>query len=211
MSVTREPGRVREVAGRLLAAAAVGLAAASTAYLCAYSNMRDHSNYRLDDYVQHELNMLEEAVEKHRRTTGRLPASLTELEGVKDRHRLNGAGQVIDMWEHPFQYRVEGETFTLYSLGREGRSGGEGLDADIYPSSAGRPIESPTLRQFTFDLPTRGVQLTSLLAGVCAGLVCLRSSRNRRGVGWLALVVATALGAVLIAVVLSFLHIPTGH
>jgi general secretion pathway protein G len=38
-----------------------------------------------------------------------------------------------DPWNHSYQYVVPGETgaFDLYSLGADGRHGGEGLDADI--------------------------------------------------------------------------------
>lgn len=38
-----------------------------------------------------------------------------------------------DPWNHPYQYVVPGErgAFDLYSLGADGRVGGEGLDADI--------------------------------------------------------------------------------
>jgi hypothetical protein len=209
-----ERNRVREVAGRLLAAAVVGAVVAGTAYYCAFTNMRYAYSYRWDEiHTQDKLDQLQKAIEEYRQTTGRLPADLAELEAGKAerRFRVNPQGQVVDLWERPHQYRVEGANFTLYSFGRDGQPGGEGLNADIYPTSAGRPLEVPTFHQFTFELPTAGVQLTSLLAGACAGVVCLRSSRNRRGVGFLALVGATAIGAVLIAVVISAIHVPSGH
>src|SRR5688572_17346098 len=111
-----ERNRFRDVACRFLIAAAVGLVVAGVAYLCAYYEMRDHPNYRyLEDYAQYELNVLREAVEKHRQTTGRLPARLTELEGVEDLRRKND-GQLLDPWKHPYQYRPEGDSFTLYSF-----------------------------------------------------------------------------------------------
>lgn len=39
----------------------------------------------------------------------------------------------LDPWNHAYQYVVPGErgAFDLYSLGADGRVGGEGLDADI--------------------------------------------------------------------------------
>lgn len=38
-----------------------------------------------------------------------------------------------DPWNHPYQYVVPGErgAYDLYSLGADGRAGGEGLNADI--------------------------------------------------------------------------------
>ncbi|WP_109806431.1 type II secretion system major pseudopilin GspG [Sphingosinithalassobacter portus] len=37
----------------------------------------------------------------------------------------------LDGWERPFLYTNEGSRFTLKSLGRDGKPGGEGVDADI--------------------------------------------------------------------------------
>jgi hypothetical protein len=205
---------MRDVVARLLAAGAVGLVVAGTAYICAYYDQRGHLNYRFLEWdTQHELDSLQEAIEKHRRATGHLPADLAELDEVKGqrRFRVDADGRVVDVWKHPYQYRVEGDGYTLYSFGWDGRPGGAGRDADIYPTSAGRPAELPTLRQFTFDLPTRGVQLTCFLAGVCAGLICLLPPRHRRRTAFLARVGATVVGAILTAVVISYLHIPTGH
>ncbi|WP_315764279.1 type II secretion system major pseudopilin GspG [Sphingomonas sp. Y38-1Y] len=36
-----------------------------------------------------------------------------------------------DPWGNPYQYSAEGGTFTLKSLGKDGKPGGEGLDADL--------------------------------------------------------------------------------
>ena len=38
-----------------------------------------------------------------------------------------------DPWNRPYQYVVPGETrpFDLYSMGADGKIGGEGLDADV--------------------------------------------------------------------------------
>jgi hypothetical protein len=204
--------RFLDVASRLLVAGLVCAVVAGISYLCAFLSLRDDPNYRgLEVYTKHELNKLDGAIVKHWQRTGRLPASLVELEDVKGQHRLDDSGQVVDLWGHPYQYHVADGTYTLYSFGQDGQTGGDGLDADIYPPSVGRPFESPTLHQFTFALPTEGVRLTCLLAGVCAGLVCLLPARNRLGPGFLARMGATVVGAVLIAVVISSLHIPTGH
>ncbi|MBY0457808.1 MAG: type II secretion system protein GspG [Gemmataceae bacterium] len=204
--------RVRTAVGRSLVAAAVGVAVAGTAYLGAYFERGSHPNYRWTEIMtQSSLDDIQKAVEEHRQVTGRLPASLSEMPSLKDRHGTDADGRFVDLWGHPFRYQVEGEDFTLCSFGRDGRPGGDGLDADIYPTSAGRPFQPPTLRQFTFDLPTVAVQETCFAAGVCAALVCLLPSRNRRGVGFFARVGVTAVGAVLVAVVLSALHVPSGH
>ncbi len=212
--------RVRDVVGLLLVSTAVGLVIASTAYLCAYYTQRDQwsklDSDELDRVVEvrtrHELVNLQKAIEEYRQADGSLPANLSELEEVKGQHRfqVDADGQVMDPWKHPYQYRIAGESFILYSFGRDGQPGGDGFDADIYPTSVRVPIEPPTLREFTFDHPTKGVQWTCFLAGLCASLVCLLPSRNRRGTAFLARVCGTAVGAFLIAVVISSLH-TSGH
>ncbi|MCH4892095.1 MULTISPECIES: type II secretion system major pseudopilin GspG [unclassified Sphingomonas] len=37
----------------------------------------------------------------------------------------------VDPWGNPYAYESNGTTFSLISLGRDGKPGGEGLDADI--------------------------------------------------------------------------------
>jgi general secretion pathway protein G len=37
----------------------------------------------------------------------------------------------VDPWGRPYVYRVDGSGYALYSLGRDGKDGGEGEDADI--------------------------------------------------------------------------------
>lgn len=44
---------------------------------------------------------------------------------------LKGNKVPHDAWDGEFQYQSDGNKFTLISLGRDGKEGGEGLDADI--------------------------------------------------------------------------------
>jgi hypothetical protein len=206
--------RFCDVVYRLFVAAVGGLAVAGTAYLCAYFDQRGQFEYRVRELsTQRKLDSLQAEIERHRRTTGRLPTNLAELEAVKRYHQftVDAEGRVTDMWDHPYQYQVEGEGFELYSLGSDGQPGGVGRDADLYPSSAGRPPELPTFRQFTFDLPTEGVQRTCIVAGVCAALVCLLVTRNRRGADLLARAAATVIVSFLIAIAITSLQIPSGQ
>jgi hypothetical protein len=210
-----ERSRIWSAILRWLVAAAVGAVVTGTSYFCAYLTLRNGWMYGAGgDYVRRELDELEKLVEKYRQTTGRLPAGLADLGDVKSESpfRLDDTGRIVDRWKNPYQSRVEGEMFTLYSFGRDGLPGGAGLDADIYPTSAGRRLEPPTIGQFTFDMGTKQVQYTCLLAGIFAGLVCLFPTwRHRsRGAFWVRMV-ATAVGAFLTAVVICFLFIGSGH
>ncbi|MHA6720821.1 type II secretion system major pseudopilin GspG [Sphingomonas sp. RS6] len=37
----------------------------------------------------------------------------------------------LDAWGKPYEYKSEGGSFTIRSLGKDGKPGGEGVDADI--------------------------------------------------------------------------------
>ncbi len=37
----------------------------------------------------------------------------------------------LDAWQKPYEYNSDGMSFTIRSLGRDGKPGGEGVDADI--------------------------------------------------------------------------------
>ncbi len=37
----------------------------------------------------------------------------------------------LDPWGRPYVYRIEGNSYVLYSLGRDGKDGGDGEDRDI--------------------------------------------------------------------------------
>ena len=206
--------RVCNAVGRLVVAAAAGLIVAGAAYLCTYLDQRSWPQYRTrEESTQRKLDSLNLEVERHRRTTGRLPADLAELEGVhRYRHfGIDAAGRVVDLWDRPYHYRVDGDAFELFSLGADGLEGGVGRDADLYPTTAGRPPELPTLRQFTLELPTRAIQRTCIAAGVAAALVCLLLTRSRRGADYLGRLIATMVGFFLAAIAVTSLQIPPPH
>jgi hypothetical protein len=203
--------RFQAVAIRLLAALAAGLAVAGIAYVCVYFDQRGQYGYQSKGLATLEkLDSLQHEIERHRQTTGYLPADLGELRAVRFYHRFStdAAGRVLDSWDRPIQYRVEGDTFELYSLGADGQPGGSGRDADLYPGPASRPPVLPTLRQFTFELPTKSVRRTCIVAGVCAAVVCLVVTRKRKGATFLARTAATVIGFIIIAVAVSGLQIP---
>ena len=191
--------RNRSLLLRVIAAVAVGSAIAGTAYLCAFYELRWNFWYHNSKgYASFQVRYIQSEIEEYRKEKGHLPANLEMLHerGWKD------------AWNRPLHYEVEGDSYKLFSYGQDGEPGGEGPDADIF---ADRPPQPPTLYQFTFDLSTEGVQQSCILAGVCAGLVCLFQTRKRGWGVFFARLGATAVGAVLAAIAISVLHVPTGH
>jgi len=83
-----------------------------------------------------QMRNLEVALDTYRMNHSRYPTTEEGLEILKNPPgRDRGYMDTIpkDSWNNTYQYRSPGEhgDFDLYSLGRDGKEGGEGLDADI--------------------------------------------------------------------------------
>lgn len=213
---------VQRVILRLLISTIVGIAMAGTTYLCAWNNFRDaegylyaHQNaYNQIDFMTHDL-------AKYRKNHGHYPATLSELTEM-DPDPWYTTDR--DPWNNPFQYRGDLDSYTLVSLGRDGHIGGKGLDRDIDaaelpPRPSGRDerwrqmIGSPSLRQFTFDYPTKGIQLGCALAGVFAFIACLiaRLDTPKGLPGVLIGLGFTLLFCLWFAINISAIHVPNHH
>jgi hypothetical protein len=206
--------QVQNAAIRVLACTAVAVTVAGTAFICAWYEYRSWPYFLFDHrYTGAELDSLTVLLDEHRAAVGRYPDTLAGLR-VKEA-RVDDADRVVDIWRNPYVYRVDADGYTLYSLGRDGRGGGDGIDADVYPTAAGRPQAVATFWQFATELETAGVKFVCAMAGVAAFIMCQvlgvgRPSGSSRKAQVLK-GTATAVAAVLAAVVISFLHLPTGH
>ncbi len=91
-----------------------------------------------------DIRLLEQAVEMYKLDTLSYPSVENGLEALMtppgdlnrpERYRDGGYIKRLpdDPWGNPYLYIYPGEygTFDIYSLGADGREGGEGLDADI--------------------------------------------------------------------------------
>lgn len=92
-----------------------------------------------------QVKMLKGSLETFRLDVGRFP---TQAEGLQvlnlapadERAKARWRGPYLDQelpmdpWDNPYQYSMpgaNGQPFALYSLGGDGKRGGEGTDADI--------------------------------------------------------------------------------
>lgn len=92
-----------------------------------------------------QIKLLRGAVESLRMDIGSYPTTeqglamlVTPPTDTKLRERWKGPylddAVPLDPWNNPYQYRVPGEDgrpFSIISLGADGKTGGEGIDADI--------------------------------------------------------------------------------
>ena len=110
---------------RLLDCTAIGVAMALTAYLCAWYGMRDHYGYRRPHQLRafSTLRTLSKALDEYHNENGNYPEKLADLKRTHpDSVRLEDSGQVVDPWSNPYQYRAEGDHYTLFSFGRDGKT-----------------------------------------------------------------------------------------
>src|ERR1700722_16637949 len=87
----------------LMLCLATAVAITNTAYLCAWLDYRGQVAWTCRPeqvMTRHFLEELREEIEQHRVTTGKLPASLADLEVLKQRQ----AGQPADEWGRPVHY-----------------------------------------------------------------------------------------------------------
>ena len=96
--------------------------------------------------AQTQVKMMKGALESMRLDIGRLPSTqeglallTTPPQDEKTRARWRGpyldGDMPLDPWDTPYQYALTqgsgGQPFALYSLGADGKLGGEGNDADV--------------------------------------------------------------------------------
>ena len=89
-----------------------------------------------------DISVLENALEQYRLNMMSYPTTEQGLEALvsvpdgaarAEMYRPGGYIKALpeDPWGNPYQYRRNGSDFEVFSLGADGREGGEGLDADI--------------------------------------------------------------------------------
>jgi hypothetical protein len=160
-----------------------------------------------NDFVQ-----IRQALADYAGKHGHFPDSLKEIPDLEQ-------SLFQDAWRHPYQYTKTEGGYSLISLGRDGRPGGVGLDADIVSDQdhdAQLDIE-PTLAQFLFEAKGRRTLFTTaLLASCCAGLACYIASGSRAGrpasvIAVLPSVAVTTVGAVFVSLFLVTIYLIGDH
>jgi general secretion pathway protein G len=163
---------------RLLLSLATAVLVFVSAYYCAWKMyyLRHGLEYQT---TRSFLELLSTKVEEYRQSHGKLPDRLEDLEVVQNQEfPKNDAGQAMDYWHNPFQYEVQDDKYQLYSFGRDGKPGGEGLDADLY---AGGRIPFPTLLQFATLPDAFGTFMLCLLTGLIAFPICFLQGMEKPG------------------------------
>ena len=152
-------------------------------------------------------------IEQYAEKNGRYPDTLREASPW-----VVGEQQLPDIWGNPIQYaRINnGRGYRLWSLGRDGKPGGVGLDAD-FELTGGYKIPI-TFHQFLFKgEESGGLFATALSAGLCAWLACFLITVPRRQssvASWpnlLAAATVTVLATLFVVVCLASVYLFVNH
>lgn len=175
--------------------------------------------YRPSMLARAELEWLSDTLAKHAEAEDALPDRLADVFGLNGwAFRQDSSGQLLDPWGHPYHYRPTGDRFELASLGRDGRSGGVGLDADVtLDGGSSPPLTRLPISQFLFETTgSRSVFLVALAASVLSGSLWFRSTRQESlpPKATVAGIAAATLFTVLVASFLAAFHVAasqSGH
>lgn len=219
-------GITRSMWLRVLISATIGVAMVGITFQSAFLGMRDAYSYEaLHRHAFHEITIIMKTLEDYREENGRYPESLANLKAPLTEYlETDSSGRYLDAWKHPYEYSSDGQSYTLRSLGFDGKPGGPGLARDLeardivlrddqtyeFPGHSFRP----TFWQYTFDLATTTpVKIACALAGLFAAVACFVTLGNRRlrPVGMLGELLTTLLVCFFITWVITVLHIPSHH
>lgn len=115
-------------------------------------------------------------LERYKSSHGFYPVSLVYVQ-TPDKKPLR---KWLDPWGTPFYYASHDDSFEWFCLGRDGKWGGVGMDADIDLTSHGYLEVRPTLSQFLFESEHLGtVWRVAIIASFCAGATCFLASSPR--------------------------------
>lgn len=204
----------------LIQASVTALLVFTITYLACWVSLGDRGvmEFRRPLLARTELEWLSDTLTKHLEAGGSLPDRLEDAPGVSSGpSRLDPSGQPLDPWGHPYQYRKTVDRFELASLGRDGRTGGVGLDADVTLDGSRPPQTRLPISQFVFETEgSRSVFLVALVASVLSGSLWFRTARHdslpfRAAVAGIA---AATLFTVLVASFLAAFHVAasqSGH
>jgi len=185
----------------------------------ALSTVRSGSHYiGVPQYVtRKQFQRIEAAIEKYRKKTHSLPRSLAQLKVLKDAPvNVENDGIIRDSWRRPFRYLLQGDRYRITSYGRDGKPGGVGLDCDLSNLNPKPPESVPTFTQLLFHPLSHLMVVTSFVSGALAFLLTLSVVRpqdlSRQSVAGLAFKLAiTFVGAAFAAMLITMLHVPSGH
>ncbi len=154
-------------------------------------------------------------VAEYQRENGYLPASVADL-GYDWGDTPREKRQIYDAWRRPIIYQVRGSKIQFISYGADGEPGGRGLNCDL-TSDNPNPRQAKLSRLENLRHPlSQGMNLAALVCGILVSILTFGSIKNesfeRRN--WLRTAIGlsiTLVAASLVSIVITLMHVPSGH
>jgi hypothetical protein len=126
------------------------------------------------------------------------------------------ADRMFDGWGRPLLFTVDRSNLVATSYGRDGRSGGVGLDCDLTSTNWTPSEAKPTFKQFLYAMPTGGMVTSAVVSGAFGFLIAVfviksEDFESENSLSFLGKLAAIVICATFIAVVITVLHVPSGH
>lgn len=128
---------------------------------------------------------------------------------------------VPDGWRRPLRFAVNGDSYVITSLGRDGKPGGVGLDCDLSNLDLSNLDLNPRdatlpLSQIVFNPLARVMIIAMLVSGALTFLLTFKTVKLPHGSwgNWVALGVQLAItlaATIFVAMIMTTEHIPSGH
>jgi ribosomal protein L40E len=179
-----------------------------------WQNACDSPAARLEQYqTQRRLKEIATAVSEYRQTYAANPTSANDLAKMTN-HAFEG--NMLDGWGRALLFTVDRSNLVATSYGRDGRSGGVGLDCDLTSTNWTSKEAKPTFKQFLYAMPTGGMVTSAAVSGAFGFLIAVFviKSEDFGGDNFLPFIgklAAILICAIFIAVVITVLHVPSGH
>ncbi len=242
-SITQTPARTNEwrlhPLTRVLLSLSVGIVVFAIASFGAYRQFCSSAVQYAQRLTFSDMDRLREAIDRYRLERKALPANLGDLPHESFR-RWTRTGVPGDWWGHPLHYWTDGSHYRVSSYGRDGKSGGIGLDLDLSTdmipqrnvAKVNRPQlppllprqATPTFQQFVSDrgenAGTGSGRMMFLMTILTAAIAFALSSHTLRApdparlpvLGMIVRLFVTAIGTLIVAFMYIIpAHIPSGH
>lgn len=216
MNTTPKSEKRRVIAAAAFTGIVTAALIALTSYTVVWLSLRDGFTGSWKHFwAKYTMRSAPFAIEDYREKHGSYPDSLTQ---AIDKPLENP--KFVDPWHRVLEYRRTAEGYELFSLGRDGRAGGEGLDADFYYDETNQVLRGKDhhvripLMQFAEANP--GSLRLSIVYSVAIGIGYFLSVLPSREVTpskrqlFLNAAITTVF-SLIVAACMSVLHIPNGH
>ena len=157
-----------------------GLVVYAILNITAWRQLGGHVNVcRRQGFTQRWLWIVGNQIQAFAKERGRLPEKLEDLPDLASISNTDD-GPLQDESGSPIQYLVDGDSFQLFSYGRDRMPGGIGLDADLHHDRSTLNLAHPTLRQFFTERDSRevdrgGFHFAGLIAGAMVAFIAFNS------------------------------------